>query len=65
MLVALLEYPDRPQDWTAPTGTEGHLAVGYWKTGTKTESDWEGVVQPRSLDPAIVSSSSSRHFEIR
>ena len=54
MLVTLLEYPDRPWDWTAPSGKEDHLAVGYWKTGSKTESDWEGVVQPRSLDPSIV-----------
>jgi hypothetical protein len=54
MLVTLLEYPDRPWDWTAPTGKEGHLAVGYWKTGTKTANDWEGVVQPRSFDSAIV-----------
>ena len=49
MLVTLLEYPDRPWDWTAPTGKQDHLAVGYWKTGSKTASDWEGVVQPRSL----------------
>ena len=49
MLVTLLEYPDRPWAWTAPTGKDGHLAVGYWKTGSKTASDWEGVVQPRSL----------------
>jgi hypothetical protein len=54
MFVTLPEYPDRTWDWTAPTGNEGHLAVGYWKTGSKTASDWEGVVQPRSLDPAIV-----------
>jgi hypothetical protein len=49
MLVTLLEYPDRPWDWTAPTGNPKHPAVGYWKTGSKTESDWMGVVQPRSL----------------
>jgi hypothetical protein len=49
MLVTLLEYPDRSWEWTAPTGKENHLAVGYWKTGTKADSDWEGVVQPRSL----------------
>jgi hypothetical protein len=54
MLVTLLEYPDRPWDWTAPTGKQGHLAVGYWKTGSKSESDWEGVVQPRSLEQDIV-----------
>ncbi len=54
MLVTLLEYPDRPWDWTAPTGKEDHLAVGYWKTGSKTASDWEGVVQPRSLPQDIV-----------
>jgi superfamily II DNA or RNA helicase len=54
MLVTLLEYPDRPWDWTAPTGKLGHVAVGYWKTGSKADSDWEGVVQPRSLDQSIV-----------
>jgi hypothetical protein len=54
MLVTLLENPDRPWDWTAPMGKDGHLAVGYWKTGSKTESDWEGVVQPRSLPQDIV-----------
>jgi len=54
MLVTLLEYPDRPWDWTAPTGNKEHLAVGYWKTGGTTDSDWEGVVQPESLDPSIV-----------
>jgi hypothetical protein len=54
MLVTLLEYPDRPWDWTAPTGNEGHLAVGYWKTGSKTESDCEGVVQPVSPSPTLV-----------
>ena len=54
MLVTLLEYPDRPWECTAPTGNKGHLAVGYWTTGSKTESDWEGVVQPRSLDPSII-----------
>ena len=54
MLVTLLEYPDRPWDWTAPTGKEGHLAVGYWTTGSKTASDWEGVVQPRSLPQNMV-----------
>ncbi len=54
MLVTLLEYPDRPWDWTVPTVKEGHLAVGYWKTGSKTDSDWEGVVQPRSLPQDVV-----------
>ena len=54
MLVTLLEYPDRPWDWTSPTGNENHLAVGYWKTGSKTESDWEGVVQPASLSQTLV-----------
>jgi hypothetical protein len=54
MLVTLLEYPDRPWDWTAPTGKDGHLAVGYWKNGSKTTNDWEGVVQSRSLDPSII-----------
>jgi hypothetical protein len=54
MLVTLLEYPDRPWDWTAPTGNMDHLAVGYWKTGTKTASDWEGVVQPASLSQTLV-----------
>jgi hypothetical protein len=28
MLVTLLEYPDRPWGWTAPTGKEDHVAVG-------------------------------------
>jgi hypothetical protein len=54
MLVTLLEYPDRPWDWTAPTGNPDHSAVGYWKTGSKDEDDWMGVVQPRSLDQALV-----------
>ncbi len=54
MLVTLLEYPDRPWDWTAPTGKADHLAVGYWKSGKKTASDWEGVVQPRSLPQDMV-----------
>ncbi|MFI5387268.1 MAG: DUF6094 domain-containing protein [Fimbriimonadales bacterium] len=54
MLVTLLEYPDRPWDWTAPTGSKDHLAVGYWKTGSKSESDWEGVVQPASLSQTLV-----------
>jgi hypothetical protein len=54
MLVTLLEYPDRPWDWTAPTGRDGDMAVGYWKTESKTASDWEGVVQPRSLDPSVI-----------
>ncbi|MFI5459166.1 MAG: DEAD/DEAH box helicase family protein [Isosphaerales bacterium] len=54
MLVTLLEYPDRPWDWTAPTDNKDHLAVGYWKTGSKTESDWEGVVQPASLSQTLV-----------
>ena len=54
MLVTLLEYPDRPWGWTAPTGKEEHLAVGYWKTSSKTENDWEGVVQLASLDQSIV-----------
>ncbi len=54
MLVTLLEYPDRPWDWTSPTGNKDHLAVGYWKTGSKTESDWQGVVQPASLSQTLV-----------
>ena len=37
-----------------PTAKQDHLAVGYWKTGSKTASVWEGVVQPRSLDQSIV-----------
>jgi hypothetical protein len=53
MLVTLLEYPDRPWGWTAPTGNQGHMAVGYWK-GAKSASDWEGIVQPRSLSQSIV-----------
>jgi hypothetical protein len=52
MLVTLLEYPDRPWDWVAPTGKDGHLAVGYWQKSNK--SDWQGIVQPRSLDQSIV-----------
>jgi hypothetical protein len=52
MLVTLLEYPDRPWDWIAPTGNEDHLAVGYWQKSDK--SDWLGVVQPRSLDQSVV-----------
>jgi hypothetical protein len=52
MLVTLLEYPDRPWGWTAPTGKENHLAIGYWKKPDK--SDWEGIVQPESLDQSIV-----------
>jgi hypothetical protein len=43
MLVTLLEYPDRPWVWTAPTGNKGHLAVGYWKNGSKTSKVWVGV----------------------
>ena len=39
MLVTLLEWPDRPWDWTSPTGKDDHLAVGYWKTGSKTAND--------------------------
>jgi hypothetical protein len=54
MLVTLLEYPDRPWDWISPTGNKDHLAVGYWKKGSKTESDWEGVVQPASLSQTLV-----------
>jgi hypothetical protein len=54
MLVTLLEYPDRPWDWVAPTGNRNHSAVGYWKTGSKTADDWLGVVQPRSLDQSLV-----------
>ena len=54
MLVTLLEYPDRPWDWTAPTGNPRHDAVGYWKTGNKSDSDWEGVVQPASLSQTVV-----------
>jgi hypothetical protein len=52
MLVTLLEYPDRPWDWIAPTGNKDHLAVGYWQKSNK--SDWQGIVQPRSLDQSIV-----------
>jgi hypothetical protein len=51
MLVTLLEHPDRPWDWVAPTGKDDHLAVGYWQKTDK--SDWEGIVQPRSLDQSI------------
>jgi hypothetical protein len=54
MLVTLLEYPDRPWDWTAPTGNPNHQAVGYWKTGSRAPDDWYGVVQPQSLDQSIV-----------
>src|SRR5262249_30647972 len=54
MLVTLLEYPDRPWDWTAPTGNDKHSAVGYWKTGSKTDDDWQGVVQPAALSRTVI-----------
>jgi hypothetical protein len=54
MLVTLLEYPDQPWDWTSPTANIDQLAVGDWKTGSKTASDWEGVVQPASLSDTFV-----------
>jgi hypothetical protein len=53
MLAALLEYPDRPWDWTAPTGKDDHRAIGYWESGSRSDDDWHGVVQPESLDQSI------------
>src|SRR5262249_35917453 len=54
MLVTLLEDPDRPWDWAAPTRNPNHPAVGYGKSGDKADDDWYGVVQPRSLDQGVV-----------
>jgi hypothetical protein len=55
LLVAGLEYPDRPWDWRAPTEKPEHLACGYWELpGNRSPGNWRGVIQPRSLPQDVV-----------
>ncbi len=55
MLIATLEYADRPWEWTAPTGKPEDLACGFWeKPKSRTPDNWRGVIQPQALPQDII-----------
>ena len=49
-LATLLQYPDRPYNWVAPTDNPEDLAVGY----RREDESWCGIVQPADLPESIV-----------
>jgi hypothetical protein len=53
MLRTLLDYPDRPFEWTGPY--DDLKAIGYWDDPVeKTRDTWVGVVTPDDLDQDVI-----------